>query len=68
LILTGLLAGLRSEELLQAYVGDIRTTTTDDAAVVHVKGERGKDRSVPIEAELLVIIETYLDRRAVRFP
>ena len=67
LILTGLLAGLRAEELLRADVGDIRTTD-DGAAVIHVKGKGGKERSVPIEAELLSVIQTYLDSRAIRFP
>ena len=67
LILTGLLAGLRAEELRQMNVGDIRTTD-DGAAVIHVKGKGGKERSVPIEADLLSVIQTYLDSRAVRFP
>jgi integrase/recombinase XerC len=67
LILTALLAGLRAEELRLADVGDIRTTD-DGAAVIHVKGKGGKDRSVPIEAELLAVIEAYLTGRAVRFP
>jgi integrase len=67
LILTGLLAGLRAEELLRADVGDIRTTD-DGAAVIHVKSKGGKERSVPIEAELLSVIEVYLDSRANRFP
>jgi integrase/recombinase XerC len=65
--LTALLAGLRAEELRQADVGDIRTTD-DGAAVIHVKGKGGKERSVPIEAELLAVLETYLDSRAIRFP
>jgi integrase/recombinase XerC len=66
-ILTALLAGLRAEELRQADVGDIRTTD-DGAAVIHVKGKGGKERSVPIESELLAVLETYLDSRAIRFP
>jgi integrase/recombinase XerC len=66
-ILTALLAGLRADELRQADIGDIRTTD-DGAAVVHVKGKGGRERSVPIEAELLSVIEIYLDSRAVRFP
>jgi integrase/recombinase XerC len=65
LILTALLAGLRSEELRQTDIGDIRTTD-DGAAVIRVKGKGGKERSVPIEAELLSVIETYLASRAVR--
>jgi integrase/recombinase XerC len=66
IILTALLAGLRAEELRGANVGDIRTT--DGGAVIHVKGKGGKERSVPIEAELLAVIQTYLDSRALRFP
>lgn len=67
IILTGVLAGLRADELRQADVADIRTTD-DGAAVIRVKGKGGKERSVPIEAELLSVIETYLRSRAVRFP
>src|SRR5258708_6860461 len=55
LILTALLAGLRADELRQADVGDIRTTN-DGAAVIWVKGKGGKERSIPIEAELLSVI------------
>jgi integrase/recombinase XerC len=62
LILTGLLAGLRSEELQRTNVGDIRTTD-DGAAVIHVKVKGGKERSVPIEAELVAVIEAYLHSR-----
>jgi integrase/recombinase XerC len=67
LILTGLLAGLRADELRRADVGDIRTGT-DGGAVLHVRGKGGKDRAVPIEAELLSVIEDYLDSRASRLP
>jgi integrase/recombinase XerC len=67
LILTGLLAGLRAEELQRADVGDIRAID-DGAAVIHVKGKGGKERGVPIEAEPLSVIEAYLDSRAMRFP
>ena len=45
LILTGLRAGLRAEELRRADVGDIRSTD-DGAAVIHVKGKGGFDQSV----------------------
>jgi integrase/recombinase XerC len=67
IILTALLAGLRAQELCGADVGDVRTTD-DGAAVIHIKGKGGKERSIPIEAELLSVIQTYLDSRAVRFP
>jgi integrase/recombinase XerC len=67
LILTALLTGLRADELRQCDIGDIRTTD-HGGAVIHVKGKGGKERSVPIEAELLSVIETYLESRATRFP
>ena len=67
LILTGLLAGLRADELRRADVGDIRTGT-GGGAVIGVHGKGGKDRTVPIEAELPSVIEDYLDSRARRFP
>ena len=67
LILIALLAGLRSEELRLADIGDIRTTE-NRGATIHVRGKGGKERSVPIEAELLSVIEAYLDSRAIRFP
>jgi integrase len=67
LILTGLLAGLRADELRRADVGDIRTST-GGGAVIQVRGKGGKDRTVPIEADLLAVIEDYLDSRAHRFP
>jgi integrase/recombinase XerC len=67
LVLTGLLAGLRADEMCQANIGDIRTTA-DSAAIIHVKGKGKKERSVPIESDLLLVIETYLDSRALRLP
>lgn len=35
---------------------------------MHVKGNGGKKRAVPIEAEPLSVIEPQLDSRAIRFP
>jgi integrase/recombinase XerC len=67
LILTALLAGLRADELRRANIGDIRTAT-DGGAVLHVRGKGSKDRAVPIEADLLSVIEDYLDHRARRLP
>jgi integrase/recombinase XerC len=66
LILTGLLAGLRADELLRANIGDLRRT--DEGAVVHVRGKGGKDRRIPIESALVDVLEHYLDSRANRFP
>ena len=67
IILTALLSGLRADELRRIDVGDIRTTG-DGAAVIHVKGKGGRERSVPIEAELLGVIDHYLRSRAIRLP
>ena len=67
IILTALLAGLRAEELCRANIGDIRTAD-DGAGVIHIKGKGGKARSVPVEKELLTVIDAYLDTRAVRCP
>lgn len=67
LILTSLLTGLRAGEMRVLDIGDIRTLD-DGGAVVHVRGKGGKERRIPIEADLLSIIAAYLDSRAVRFP
>jgi integrase len=58
---------LRADELRRADVGDIRTGT-DGAAVIHVRGKGCKDRAVPIETDLLSVIEDYLDSRTSRLP
>jgi integrase/recombinase XerC len=66
LILTALLAGLRSDELLRANVADARPT--DDGAVIQVLGNGDKDRRIPVEASLVHVWTEYLDSRAGRFP
>ena len=66
LIITGLLAGLRADELVRANIGDLRRT--DDGAVLQVRGKGGKDRRIPVEPVLLDILEHYLDSRKTRFP
>ncbi|ORW24581.1 hypothetical protein AWC17_03155 [Mycobacterium nebraskense] len=65
-VLTCLLAGLRTEELFGANVGDVRPGR--DGAIIHVRGKGRKERDVPIEPQLLEVIERYLDDRAARFP
>ena len=42
--------------------------STEGGAVLHVRGKGSKDRAVPIEVELLSVIEDYLDSRASRLP
>lgn len=63
MILTALLASPRADELRQDDVHDIRTIE-GGTATIHVKGKGPNERSVSIEAELLSVIETYLDSRA----
>lgn len=43
-------------------------TVGGGGAVIHVSGKGGKERSVPVEAALVTVIEAYLDSRAVRLP
>jgi site-specific recombinase XerD len=66
LVLIGVLAGLRADELLQANVGDIRTTA--EGGVIQVRGKGNKDRRIPVEEGLIRVVECYLDSRAARFP
>jgi integrase/recombinase XerC len=66
MVLTCLLAGLRTEELVRASVDDIQRTTR--GAFIHVRGKNRKERNVPIEAPLIAVVERYLDSRAIRFP
>lgn len=67
IILTALLAGLRLSELVQLNIGDIRTLD-DRSAMIHVRGKGGKERSIPIEEQLLSVIEAYLATRTTRIP
>ena len=66
IIFTGLLAGLRADELMRANIGDLRRTA--DGAVIHVRGKGNKDRRIPIEAALVDVLEHYLDSRHHRLP
>jgi site-specific recombinase XerD len=66
LILTALLEGLRADELARANIGDVRPI--EDGAVVHVRGKGEKDRRIPIEAPMVMVLTMYLDSRAARVP
>lgn len=66
IILTALLAGLRTDELINTNIADIRRTA--DGAVIHVRGKGNKDRRIPIESALVDILETYLNTRRARLP
>lgn len=65
IVLAGVLAGLRADELIGANVGDIRIT--DDGGVIHVRGKGNKDRRIPVEQSLLDVLGRYLDSRGARF-
>lgn len=65
-ILLGLLTGLRTEELIQANVEDIRRA--EGWAVIEVRGKGRKDRRVPVEQCLVDVIDGYLESRLSRFP
>ncbi|MFH5229412.1 tyrosine-type recombinase/integrase [Antrihabitans spumae] len=65
IVLTVLLTGLRSEELIQLNVGQVRIVD-DGSAVLHVRGKGNKDRHVPVESGLVVILERYLGSRSER--
>jgi site-specific recombinase XerD len=64
IVFTSLLAGLRADELINANIGDIRRT--DDGGVLRVRGKGNKDRRIPVGAELLEVLEAYLQSRATR--
>jgi site-specific recombinase XerD len=66
IILTALLAGLRADELVSANIGDLRRA--DHGGVVHVRGKGNKDRRIPVERELLDVLDVYLRSRLVRIP
>ena len=66
IVLTALLAGLRSGELVDANVGDIRVS--ENGGVIDVRGKGGKDRRVPIEQALVDVLDRYLVTRRIRFP
>ncbi|GIF22258.1 integrase [Paractinoplanes tereljensis] len=60
-----LCAGLRLSEMLALRIGDV--TGRPGERRVEVAGKGGRPRTVPIEPELDVLIERYLDSRRHRF-
>lgn len=70
-ILTGLLTGLRSAELICLNVGDIRDHVTDEgeaAKTIFVHGKGNKERVVTAEPALVAALSRYLITRIERFP
>lgn len=71
LILTGLLTGLRSAELIAIDLGDLRDAAgdgPDQAKVIHVHGKGNKERVVTVEQVVVDVLGDYLASRATRFP
>ena len=68
IILTGLLAGLRADEMVRANIGDLRRT--DDGAVLQVRGKGDKDQRIPANPSSSTSSSTTstAERRASRPP
>ncbi|HJP80216.1 MAG TPA: tyrosine-type recombinase/integrase [Pseudonocardiaceae bacterium] len=62
----GLVAGLRSTEMRELLRSSIVGRSGDQR--LHVRGKGSRERSVPIERPLEVVIERYLASCEVRFP
>ena len=65
-VLTAMVTGVRSAELLAVDIGDVTRTPGNERVKVLGKGDA--ERSIPIERVLLDILGVYLDSRRVRFP
>lgn len=65
-IALALLTGLRSTELLTLSVGSVSGRAGERRIAVAGKG--GKDRAVPIEEPLYLLLRSYLESRRRRFP
>lgn len=71
LILTGLLTGMRSAELIAVDLGDLRDSVDDgsgSAMVIHVHGKGNKERVVTVEPAVVDVLGDYLVSRSERFP
>ena len=62
----GLVAGLRSTEMRELQWSSIVGRSGDQR--LHVRGKGSRERSVPIERPLELVIERYLASCRVRFP
>jgi site-specific recombinase XerD len=67
LVLTALLTGMRSDEMVRTNIGDVRVTE-GGAGMLHVHGKGNKDRFIPVERALLAVFDRYLETRHERFP
>jgi integrase/recombinase XerD len=65
-VLTALVTGARSAELLAVDVGDVTRTPGNER--IRVLGKGDAERSIPVEPALLSILAAYLESRRARFP
>lgn len=65
-VVTLLVTGIRSQELLDLNVGDLTGTTR--SLRLRVRGKGDADRAVPVEPGLSEVVNAYLDSRRSRFP
>lgn len=69
LVLSGLLLGLRTAEMIDLNIGDFSPRHDEpDAMTVTVLGKGGKYRVLTSEPALTKVLETYLTTRARHFP
>lgn len=71
IILTALLTGMRSSELIAVNIGDVRGTTDAEAGagrVILVRGKGSKERVATAEPALVATLTGYLESRVARFP
>ncbi|WP_254699191.1 tyrosine-type recombinase/integrase [Rhodococcus sp. SGAir0479] len=71
IILTALLTGMRSSELIAVNIGDVRGVSeagTDAVRVILVRGKGSKERVATAEPALVATLTGYLESRAARFP
>ncbi|WP_305091456.1 tyrosine-type recombinase/integrase [Prescottella sp. R16] len=68
IILTALLTGMRSSELISVNVGDVRGGDAGAGRVVLVRGKGSKERVAAAEPALVAALTGYLESRIDRFP
>ncbi|RVW03241.1 tyrosine-type recombinase/integrase [Rhodococcus spongiicola] len=72
IILTALLTGMRSSELIAVNIGDVRSAADDGSTgatkVILVRGKGSKERVATAEPALVAALTGYLESRIDRFP
>jgi len=66
IVLTDMITGARSAELLDANIADVNRTPRSEG--IRITGKGGYERTAPIEPVLLDVLAAYLDTRRARFP